>query len=550
MKSATGILCFICLLTLLILKADYTLQQFTCFGLDPTDLSVCGGNGFCTAQDTCDCQDLSYGGYIHSNINGTLNRLVKIANAPRNEHLVLQLDANLILFSDTAGLPDWASGTYSPLNSDRYMRIDNSTGAFTLHKLDGTVYATVSSGCNGGIGPFRLVVRSDRNLAIYDSIGKICWIIDKYPHIGSVMYHGAKCDVPICFDKNATEVCSGRGYCNVPHNCTCMEGAFGYDCRNFTCFGLAINDTSVCSGHGQCNNLNNCTCNDGYFGSKCQEFNCNGIHYKESSVCSGKGVCSSPNVCNCTQGYSGAYCQEYYCDGTLYNDQNVCSGHGKCNAPDSCSCSAGYSGATCLDYTCYGIHYADQTVCSGRGKCIGPDGCTCPTDFSGTSCQDYYCNGIHYKESNVCNGRGVCSAPTICNCTQGYTGTYCQDFNCNGTYYSDAKVCSGNGKCNAPDSCSCSAGFSGATCQDFYCNGILSNDEKVCSGNGKCASPNNCVCSPQFRGVSCETKVPSTVASLSGNVIGKVNSSISIKKVSTLQMIFILACVMICAILF
>lgn len=159
------------------LGVDYS-TAFTCFGKHPTDLQVCGGNGICKGQNSCECLDLSSGNYMHSSINGTIQNGVAIYNPQSDEFVVLQTDGNLVTYQ-LNGAADWASNTWQGSGSYN-MRLNNNTGAFTLHNPT-NVYSTILSSCSGGVGPFRFIMTTDKNLIIYDSYGLVCWRQDIFP---------------------------------------------------------------------------------------------------------------------------------------------------------------------------------------------------------------------------------------------------------------------------------------------------------------------------------------------------------------------------------
>lgn len=53
-------------------------------------------------------------------------------------------------------------------------------------------------------------------------------------------YVGIKCEIAVCFGKNATaeDVCSHRGICRAPNNCECKNGFSGRECER--CEGMII----------------------------------------------------------------------------------------------------------------------------------------------------------------------------------------------------------------------------------------------------------------------------------------------------------------------
>jgi len=96
-------------------------------------------------------------------------------------------------------------------------------------------------------------------------------------------------------------------------NCTtCIEGYFGNDCSNTSCFGVLSNLTHVCSSHGSCVEYNNCDCLPNYSGSNCSVFKCSSIFSNDPLVCSSHGDCVDHNQCNCSTGYYGPECKVYF----------------------------------------------------------------------------------------------------------------------------------------------------------------------------------------------------------------------------------------------
>ncbi|EFC41553.1 predicted protein [Naegleria gruberi] len=462
-------------------------------------MQVCGGNGLCKAQDTCECLDLSSGNYMHSSINGSIPKLVQIYNPQNDEYLILQNDGNFVLYQ-RAGYADWAQGYY-PGYSNYYIKLDNSNGAFNLNNGNSN-YLTFSSGCSGGVSPFRLVVRPDRNFMVYDSVGKICWQQLVFPLAESaVMYGGANCDKPMCYLKVGSAACSSKGTCVSYNKCQCQDGYYGSECASaFTCFGQS--GSNACGGpsRGACLSNNICTCKPGYHGSSCEIASCYGKFQNDSSVCNGNGQCVAADTCSCNAGYAGSKCETPICYGKLSNNASVCSGRGICLAPDSCYCQNGYAGSECNLPVCDGKLSTDPTVCSGHGSCVAPYTCVCSTGYGGINCSLPICYGkLSNNASAVCSGHGACIAPGACWCLNGYAGVQCNIPVCNGKLSTDPTVCSGHGSCVAPYTCVCSTGYGGVNCNLPICDGKISTNQTVCSGHGDCFAPNKCNCSSGWK---------------------------------------------------
>src|SRR5690606_24605262 len=85
-------------------------------------------------------------------------------------------------------------------------------------------------------------------------------------------------------------------------------GYTGLECELVICFGKLSNDSSVCSSKGTCSQPNQCTCETGYTGEECQHPICFDKIASDPTVCSGNGICVEPNNCNCTEGFYGQEC--------------------------------------------------------------------------------------------------------------------------------------------------------------------------------------------------------------------------------------------------
>jgi hypothetical protein len=430
------------------------------------------------------------------------------------------------------------------------------------------------------------------------------------------------CTSILCFGRNKSDplVCSGRGSCIDVDNCTCEYNVTGVECelnidtgsRNDTnctdqwtganctipiCLGLNASNPLVCSGRGMCNYPDNCTCYAGYTGDVC-ELNATAV-YNDTDASN----CTSTDSCNCTTGWTGYECSVPICFGFNASHSFVCSGRGRCIEVDNCTCNSDYFGQKCeLDTNmtsngtvvnctsewtgvncsipiCFGLNASNVLVCSGNGSCIGPDNCTCDTIYTGQYCEsinDYddkvdncttgwigtncsipICFGLNASNPLVCNGNGTCDHPENCtcignftglecdqiigidigsgsvkNCTSEWIGTNCTIPICFGLNASDPVVCSGNGTCISPDNCTCimgqtglecnetistdkednnatncTSGLAGENCTIPICFGMNASDIMVCSGNGSCIEPNNCSCYDGFTGVTCELKI-------------------------------------------
>ncbi|EFC36574.1 predicted protein [Naegleria gruberi] len=119
--------------------------------------------------------------------------------------------------------------------------------------------------------PLGIAVDSNDNVFIADvnndrirKIGNMC----AAPYVVS----GSEC-IPVCYginSNNVSSVCSGRGSCNDPNNCTCQANYYGNNCELFKCKGIASTDSSVCSGSGQCIAHDTCKCSGKAYGANCE----------------------------------------------------------------------------------------------------------------------------------------------------------------------------------------------------------------------------------------------------------------------------------------
>eukprot|EP01080_Neovahlkampfia_damariscottae_P009833 gene9833-2155_t len=365
-------------------------------------------------------------------------------------------------------------------------------------------------------------------------------------------YTGLLCDQLSCFSKSSldVEVCSGKGSCIEPNQCSCITGVTGSYCqldchgkngrdgcsRKGNCYQINVHamkvtlnatNIDVCSRKGQCISRDGCLCQSGYTGLECESHFCNSIAHNSPSVCSGKGSCISPNNCSCIGSYTGHDCQFTSCFGKSSSDLTVCSGKGTCIASDKCVCSTGYTGSYCQFQTCFGLvgpngcsnneialwenvcQYpicygslsTSSEVCSANGKCEAPNKCICNTKYYGNQCEIFDCNLISRFDSNVCSGKGSCISIDQCHCNAVAVGVNCNDFICNGQI--GRLCCSSRGNCSNPFQCSCDVGFLGSQCEVSYCNGIISNSSNVCNSRGSCVD-GNCKCDSGYSGNECE----------------------------------------------
>ncbi|KAL9645869.1 hypothetical protein ABK040_003599 [Willaertia magna] len=86
----------------------------------------------------------------------------------------------------------------------------------------------------------------------------------------------------------------------------CKDGLYGENCEDVTCFGIHPNSELVCSGRGSCVGPNNCSCHNenNYGGNNCQFPICYNIVGNNPLVCGGNGHCLSPNNCSCTNPFT------------------------------------------------------------------------------------------------------------------------------------------------------------------------------------------------------------------------------------------------------
>ncbi|EFC46040.1 predicted protein [Naegleria gruberi] len=303
-------------------------------------------------------------------------------------------------------------------------------------------------------------------------------------------------------------VCSGHGNCSGPDMCTCnenwsgndcstcREGYYGEDCSSCTpgfsgercdipsCFGISANASNVCSGNGYCFSPDLCSCFENWKGESCNQCSsdyigelcdipsCFGVNGNDRSVCSGHGSCITPSNCSCFNNWEGAMCEN--CPTGFSGD-------------DCKSCDESHTGEGCDVPICYGLAANNESVCSGNGKCIESSVCvcsgfwtgancdTCPEKYSGSACDVPVCYGVSANDSMVCSGHGSCVAPSQCFCEGRWAGELCD---------------------------SCVAGYNGSNCENPICFGEF-NTSIVCSGHGLCSALDVCVCSEQWAGETC-----------------------------------------------
>lgn len=312
-----------------------------------------------------------------------------------------------------------------------------------------------------------------------------------------------------CFSLPATSssVCSGKGFCNPPDNCTCLAGFTGNNCQYATCFNITGDSPIVCNNrNGSCTNTDTCTCLQGYSGSQCQTPICNSMLATNPNVCTSRGHCTSANSCTCNATFSGQFCQFQTCYNVSSGDAAVCSSHGVCNSFNNCSCTNGYFGLQCESWLCFG-QYNNASACFGHGACAATDSCTCQNGFTGVQCQTPICFGVLGSSAQVCQSRGSCTSPDICSCNAGYGGARCELSSCFGILSNSSTVCNARGTCIGADLCSCIGEFSGLQCEHTLCHGISSANLSACSGRGACLSYNNCSCFADWTGDSCQIPV-------------------------------------------
>ena len=110
--------------------------------------------------------------------------------------------------------------------------------------------------------------------------------------------------------------CNGHGFCaGAFEQCSCVDGWFGYDCRNAACpkgrawFDEAISTTEAhqlaeCSNMGMCNrSAGICQCNEGYSGNACQYYDCP-YNNVTGQMCGGHGWCYSMSEWYAQEGLS------------------------------------------------------------------------------------------------------------------------------------------------------------------------------------------------------------------------------------------------------
>ncbi|KAL9641974.1 hypothetical protein ABK040_004031 [Willaertia magna] len=270
--------------------------------------------------------------------------------------------STFILFNHPSGTAIQTVARFSSAKDSVVLRMQ-STGVIAVLETSSSKVLWSAGTAGSGESPYRFIVQSDRNVVLYDSVGRALWALgsNSGSTTNDVLFGGLECNVPKCNGILATEtttVCSGKGVCSSPNNCTCNKGRIGAFCELQACGGIAATDTTnVCSGRGTCLVGDICSCNNGdSVGDYCQIPKCIGILANDTlNVCSGRGVCSSPNNCtNCTGGYHGTNCELFSCFGFNSNDkQNVCSGNGDCVAKDKCICKSGYYGNDCKKVQCY-----------------------------------------------------------------------------------------------------------------------------------------------------------------------------------------------------
>ena len=447
--------------------------------------------------------------YIDGNTtNAKFNSPTGVAYGPSKEIYIADKMNHVIRMIEFVGM----SGTVSVISG-----IAKSSGNDTL-RLN---------------SPVDVAVNSQKEVFILDSgnnrIRKLT------PYCNSTYFYNVTLNecIPVCFGvvQGQADVCSGRGSCFTPDNCTCFNNTLwgGENCQFPMCKNILASNSSVCSGRGACIGTNNCTCQNSWGGQYCDIPKCANILANGNGVCSGRGSCIDANVCNCTnpQQYGGPNCEFPKCSNILANNNQVCNSNGQCIAPNNCSCEDGYSGRDCEQYSCYGVLKNSTLVCSGKGVCSSLNNCTCQTGFYGTNCQYYNCFGVRNDLKNVCSSVGNCSNVDTCNCTKNYYGRNCEIYDCYGKAVNSSNVCSSRGVCSSIDNCTCSQGYYGKECEKFDCFGVSSLNSTVCSSSGNCTQFNKCACKSGFYGSNCELFDCFGKSRLNASVCSSVGSCIS-----------------------
>lgn len=501
---------------------------FDCFGTSPSSPAVCGGNGVCTAQDSClcsagysgsECENYFCGGIIHNSPTVCSSQGVCVSpntcmcNADYSGSQCENYFCNNIAHTSPSVCNSQGTCTSHNICSCN----SGYTGDFcslpvcfgitagmpTVCTNNGVCTAPNVCSCNSGASGSECQTFSCSGILSTNPSSCSGNGVCTNPNVCNCIngWVGLNCATPICFSQSGSLACNGlQGTCTSPNNCTCESGYGGNQCEAPSCSGLI--EPLACNGpQGICTSSNTCTCNTGWTGLSCEIPICFGTPSTDPNMCSGNGVCTSPDVCTCNSGWTGVQCQTPVCFG-LSNTPACNNANGDCIAPDLCNCTTGWVGTQCQSPKCFGIAATSSTTCSGNGICASPDVCSCNPGWSGLNCETPMCFGL--SDPLACtNGNGACVSPNICTCSPGWAGSECQTPLCYGISATSPTACSSQGSCTAPDSCSCNSGYTNSECQDYFCNSILFSTPTVCNAQGTCVAPDTCNCNPGWTGTFC-----------------------------------------------
>jgi hypothetical protein len=312
--------------------------------------------------------------------------------------------------------------------------------------------------------------------------------------------------------------------CNqIDGGCDCVEGFFGYDCRQCSsdnpgyygeqCLKCSVHCLNSCDNNGTC-----IGCNSAFYGNNCDK-RCNpGCDLSDGGSCDQTtGKCTK-----CLNGFAGEKCEN--CDVGFYKPNcEACPMH----------CANGCTHGTCdqCEYSYWG-EKCDQKCSTGcdliNGNCNQTDGtCTlCKPNFRGDNCSE--CVEGKWGKDNCdknCNDKcvGSCNRTTgtCTKCLYGYWGDVCHNDCGYGCDLSQGNCEKGSGNCTClngftlPSCTICLPNKWGKDCLECYahCNG-------TCDNYGNCT--NGCI--QGFYGQRCENECSFGCNSSCNQVTGNCNN--------------------------